>query len=126
MSEESEVGQLKDEIQELKKTVSKLRETVSQLNARIGQPDSQAASPPQVAQYSVFAGQQSCIDYDIGWQRLVGYLRHERTGLTAAELATKWGKSRSRTSEVLNRLAEDGHVVKLRDGRRIRFRSTPD
>jgi hypothetical protein len=126
MSKESEVIQLKDEVKELKRTVSKLRESVSQLNARIGEPDHQAASPPKGAQYNVFADQRSCIDYDIGWQRLVGYVRHESAGLTAAELAMKWGKSRSRTSEVLNRLAEDGHVVKFRDGRKIRFRPPID
>ena len=38
------------------------------------------------------------------------------------ELAKLWGKSRSRTSEVLNRLVGEGHVVKYRDGREIKFR----
>jgi len=122
MAKDYEVGQLKDEVKELKKTVSKLTETVNQLTAKIGGSDARAAPAPRSAQYNVFANQPSCIDYEIGWQRLVGMLRDESVGLTATELATLWGKSRSRTSEVLNKLAEDGHVVKFRDGRRIRFR----
>jgi polyhydroxyalkanoate synthesis regulator phasin len=123
LSRDTDVGQLKDEIRELKKTVVMLKETVNQLSTRIGEPISQTVLPAKGAQYDVFANQASVIDYDASWQRLVGLLQHASVGLTATELATRWGKSRSRTSEVLNKLVERGHLVKYRDGRRIKFRT---
>lgn len=126
MSKNSEVGQLKQEIKDLRKRVTKLGETVDQLSTRIRESGSQTVKPAGDAQYNVFANQPSCIDYDASWQRLVILLQSETTGLTATELATRWGKSRSRTSEVLNKLVEDGHIVKFRDGRRIKFRTTDE
>ncbi|MGY5858452.1 MAG: helix-turn-helix domain-containing protein, partial [Candidatus Thorarchaeota archaeon] len=67
-----------------------------------------------------------CLDGDASWDRLVNLMHNEDSGLTAAELAEKWGKSRSRTSEVLNKLAENGQIIKYRDGRMIRFRSAEE
>jgi Fic family protein len=126
LSKDTDVGELKDEIRELKKTVMMLKETVNQLRTKIEEPRSQTISHTRGAQYDVFANQASCIDSDASWQRLVKLLQHANSGLTATELATRWGKSRSRTSEVLNKLVEDGHIVKFRDGRRIKFRRTDE
>ena len=72
--------------------------------------------------YEVLPNQEICIEGALSWARLMKHLQDADRGLTATEAASKWGRSRSRTSEVLNRLASKGHVVKYRDGRKIRFR----
>ncbi len=76
--------------------------------------------------YSVSDDVRSCLDQDVSWARLMGLLEHSNRGLTTTELAEKWGKSRSRTSEVLNRLVEEGHLIKFRDGRRVKFLPAED
>lgn len=125
MTRDSEVFQLKEEIRELSKTVLMLKQTVNQLSAKIQTTPDRIQVSSESGQYNVFANQASIIEYDVSWQRLVTLLQDANAGLTATELATRWGKSRSRTSEVLNKLVGDGHLVKFRDGRRIRFRA-PD
>ena len=65
-------------------------------------------------------------EYDMSWEKLLALLKSSRSAMTAAELADRWGRSRSRTSEVLNKLVEEGQLVKFRDGRRIRFRTTEE
>ncbi|MFQ5831967.1 MAG: hypothetical protein ACE5H4_04655 [Candidatus Thorarchaeota archaeon] len=116
------IDDLLHEIKELRKTVLELRETVRQLNARMERVSQQEIPPVEVGEYTVISDQGSYIEGDTSWTRLVSLLQDANHGLTAAELAAMWGKSRSRTSEVLNRLVHDGQLVKYRDGRTIRFR----
>ncbi|NWF96903.1 MAG: MarR family transcriptional regulator [Candidatus Thorarchaeota archaeon] len=79
---------------------------------------------PESGVYSISDSLTECMKHDAAWARLVGLVEGAKSGLTAAELAEKWGKSRSRTSEVLNKLVGDGHLVKYRDGREIKFRKS--
>ncbi|NHJ13019.1 MAG: MarR family transcriptional regulator [Candidatus Thorarchaeota archaeon] len=115
------VDELRDEIRELRETVLSLRKTVGELTVQLEQAKPAQSKPKQEAVYEVLANQRMCIEGDLSWARLLGYLQNADQGLTAAEAASRWGRSRSRTSEVLNKLASKGHVVKYRDGRKIRF-----
>lgn len=115
---------LEKEVRELKKTVYSLKNTVIQLTNQLG--SSGGASPYEGGQYSIFTNRSNTLEGDVSWNRLLTLLNNAEQGLTTTELAKRWGKSRSRTSEVLNMLADDGHIVKYRDGRRIRFRSAED
>ncbi|MFW9963154.1 MAG: winged helix-turn-helix domain-containing protein [Candidatus Sifarchaeia archaeon] len=124
MSENKELKELRKEVRELKQTVYTLKDTIVELTTRL-KDSSDAGSPYDSGQYNVFGDPGNCLEGDISWGRLVNLLNEENLGLTATELAEKWGRSRSRTSEVLNKLVDDGHLVKFRDGRQIRFR-TPD
>ncbi|MFW9800808.1 MAG: hypothetical protein ACFFD9_10250 [Candidatus Thorarchaeota archaeon] len=116
------IDDLMYEIKELRKTVLELSETVRQLNARMERATQQEIPAVELGEYTVISDQGSYIEGDTSWIRLVKLLQNADHGLTAAELASMWGKSRSRTSEVLNRLVLDGQLVKYRDGRTIRFR----
>ncbi|MHA1653795.1 MAG: MarR family transcriptional regulator [Candidatus Thorarchaeota archaeon] len=124
MSESREVEDLKREIMELRRTVQTLRETVNKLTQRL---EGSQTHPVKTESgiYSISANLDSCLQ-DASWGRLLNLLQKADSGLTAAELAKRWGKSRSRTSEVLNKLVEEGHLVKYRDGREIRFRALSD
>lgn len=125
MTEDKELKELREEVHELKQTVYTLKDTVVELTSRLKQtPD--AGSPYDSGQYNVFSNRGNCLEGDISWNRLVNLLQEERLGLTATELAEKWGRSRSRTSEVLNKLVDEGHLVKIRDGRQIRFRTAEE
>ena len=117
------IDDLMDEIKELTLTVLELRETVNILSSRIYGTKNQKKSEVEAGSYKVVQDQGSVIEGDASWTRLVGLLRGKSSGLTASELANKWGKSRSRTSEVLNRLVEEGQLIKYRDGRSIKFRA---
>lgn len=120
------IDDLMDEIKELTQTVLELRETVNVLSSKIIETKNQRKPPVEMGSYKVVQDQGSFIEGDASWTRLVGLLRGKTSGLTASELANKWGKSRSRTSEVLNRLVEEGQLIKYRDGRRIKFRAPQD
>jgi len=124
MSDKKGIEALRDEVKELKKTVYSLKDTIIEITNQIEVGSSE--SPFEGGQYNIFPNRSNCLDGDASWDRLVNLLRNEDSGLTAAELAEKWGKSRSRTSEVLNKLAEEGQIIKYRDGRMIRFRSTEE
>ncbi|MFW9834240.1 MAG: MarR family transcriptional regulator [Candidatus Thorarchaeota archaeon] len=124
MTEDKELKELRKEVHELKETVYTLKDTVVELTSRMKH-TTEAGSPYDSGQYNVFGSQGNCLEGDLSWSRLVNFLNEEDLGLTATELAEKWGRSRSRTSEVLNKLVDEGHLVKIRDGRQIRFR-TPD
>ncbi|MFX1605144.1 MAG: MarR family transcriptional regulator [Promethearchaeota archaeon] len=125
MKEDNKLEDLRAEVQELKQTVYTLKDTIVELTSRLKQtPD--AGSPYDSGQYNVFGKQESILEGDISWNRLVNLLQEEHLGLTATELAEKWGRSRSRTSEVLNKLVDEGHLVKVRDGRQIRFRTAEE
>ncbi len=117
------IDDLMDEIKELTQTVLELRETVNNLSSRITETKNQRKPQAEPVSYKILYDQGSMIEGDASWARLVGLLQGKHTGLTASELANKWGKSRSRTSEVLNRLVEEGQLIKYRDGRRIKFRA---
>ncbi|MHA1389530.1 MAG: MarR family transcriptional regulator [Candidatus Thorarchaeota archaeon] len=112
MSDEKELQKLRREVHKLKETVHTLNESLSKLEQ-----SSDGDSP----QYNVF--RKLPLDADLSWNRLMNLLRNEDLGLTATELAQRWGRSRSRTSEVLNKLADEGYLIKVRDGRSIRFRT---
>ena len=116
---------LRAEVQELKQTVYTLKDTIVELTSRLKQTEDMG-SPYDSGQYNVFGNRGSSLEGDISWNRLVNLLQEERLGLTATELAEKWGRSRSRTSEVLNKLVDEGHLVKIRDGRQIRFRTAEE
>jgi hypothetical protein len=122
MAEEKELKELRKEVQELRHTVYTLKDTIIELTSRIKE-RSELSSPYESDQYNVFGAGSAIPESDISWNRLVNLLHDDDIGLTATELAEKWGRSRSRTSEVLNKLVEEGHLVKVRDGRYIRFRT---
>lgn len=123
MSDDQSISELKDEITELRRTVMMLQETVQQLTLKLDPGISDGTTNVETGQYQIFPRHGSLIERDTSWERLVGLLKKADQGLTARELAGRWGKSRSRTSEVLNRLVEEGEIVKYRDGRRIRFKT---
>ena len=125
MKEDKELEELRAEVQELKQTVYTLKDTIVELTSRLKQTEDMG-SPYDSGQYNVFSSRGTHLDGDISWNRLVNLLQEERIGLTATELAEKWGRSRSRTSEVLNKLVDEGHLVKIRDGRLIRFRTAEE
>jgi hypothetical protein len=124
MGEGQDIEKLRKEVIELRKTVYSLKDTIIELTNQIETGTS--GSPYDGGQYSIFPDRSNCLEGDASWDRLVNLMHNEDRGLTAAELAEKWGKSRSRTSEVLNKLAENGQIIKYRDGRMIRFRSAED
>ena len=124
MKENQDIEALRKEVTELRKTVYSLKDTIIELTNQIE--TGTAESPFEGGQYSIFPNRSNCLDGDASWDRLVNMLHKEDSGLTAAELAEKWGKSRTRTSEVLNKLAENGQIIKYRDGRMIRFRSAEE
>lgn len=121
MTEKKELKELRKEVQELRQTVYTLKDTIVELTSRIEE-KSDVGSPYDSGQYNVFGASSNVLEGDISWNRLVNLLHDVDLGLTATELAEKWGRSRSRTSEVLNKLVDEGHLVKVRDGRQIRFR----
>ena len=116
------VDDLKNEIRELRETVLSLRRTVGELTMQLEKAEPEKKRGREGV-YEVLPNQEICIEGDLSWARLMKHLQDADRGLTATEAASKWGRSRSRTSEVLNKLASKGHVVKYRDGRKIRFRS---
>jgi polyhydroxyalkanoate synthesis regulator phasin len=125
LTKDKELKELQKEVHELKQTVYTLKDTIVELTSKLkGSPD--AGSPYDSGQYNVFSERGNLLEGDISWNRLVNLLHEENLGLTATELAEKWGRSRSRTSEVLNKLVDEGHLVKFRDGRQIRFRTAED
>jgi hypothetical protein len=117
------IDDLMEEIKELTQTVMELRKTVNVLSSRITDTKSRRETQVEMGSYKVVQDQGSVIEGDASWSRLVGLLHGKASGRTASELANEWGKSRSRTSEVLNRLVEEGRLVKYRDGRSIKFRA---
>ena len=125
LSKDKELKELREEVQELRQTVYTLKDTIVELTSRLKQ-TTDAGSPYDSGQYNVFSNRSTAIEGDISWNRLVNLLREEKLGLTATELAEKWGRSRSRTSEVLNKLVDEGQLVKVRDGRLIRFRTAEE
>jgi len=126
MSEEKELKKLREEVQELRQTVYTLKDTIIELTSRLKDGSELTSSPYDSGQYNVFGADGAIPDGDISWNRLVNLIHNDDVGLTATELAEKWGRSRSRTSEVLNKLVEEGHLVKVRDGRTIRFRTVEE
>ena len=125
MTEDKELKELRKEVHELKQTVYTLKDTIVELTSRFKH-STDAGSPYDSGQYNVFSDRGNCLEGDVSWNRLVNLLHEEDLGLTTTELAEKWGRSRSRTSEVLNKLVDEGHIVKFRDGRQIRFRTADE
>jgi Fic family protein len=117
---------LKNELKELRDTVNVLKQTVEDLTSQLHPAQSITRPARPRGQYDIFSEGESGIERDVSWNRLVNLLQESEEGLTATELADLWGKSRSRTSEVLNKLVEEGHLVKYRDGRRIKFATSED
>ncbi|MFO7836837.1 MAG: helix-turn-helix domain-containing protein [Candidatus Thorarchaeota archaeon] len=120
MNSEEEMKRLRKKIEQLNQTVSNLEQTIGELKSKVDG-NLPAEQKGREGQYNVFANQQSVIEGDLSWERLIGLLEDTERGLTAQQLAKKWGRSRSRTSEVLNTLVDEGRLVKMRDGRHMRF-----
>ena len=125
MKEDKELKELRKEVHELKETVYTLKDTIVELTSKIKH-STDAGSPYDSGQYKIFSDSSNYLEGDVSWNRLVNLLHEETLGLTASELSEKWGRSRSRTSEVLNKLVDEGHLVKFRDGRQIRFRTAEE
>ena len=118
---EQGIQNLEDELKKLRNTVKVLTETVNDLKTKI----EDVGSTGGEQRYSMF-DQNKMAEGDVSWDRLVSLIEEKDAGRTAKELAKEWGKSRSRTSEVLNHLVNEGRLVKYRDGRRIRFRTVDE
>ncbi len=125
MEKDTELVKLRKEIKILRDTVSNLTKTIDDLKTKVVN-DEPNVSDKAGNDYRIFQDSESCLSQDASWIRLMNLLQNTNSGLSAAEAAIKWGKSRSRTSEVLNKLADEGHLVKYRDGREIKFRTTDD
>lgn len=125
MDKDEELVKLRKEIRVLKNTVSDLTRTIDDLKTTV-KDDKISSSNRSQGEYQIFQDSENCLSHDASWVRLMNLLQDTRTGLTATEAATRWGKSRSRTSEVLNKLADEGHLVKYRDGREIKFRAADE
>ncbi len=124
MSKQQDFESLRKEVRELKKTVYMLKDTIVELTNQLE--SSTAGSPQEDGQYNLFPNRADYLESDISWNKLLNVLQDAEKGMTTVELAKKWGRSRSRTSEVLNKLAGNGQLVKYRDGRLIRFRLADD
>ncbi len=124
MSREEDIKGLKREVVDLRKTVGYLKNEIERLTEEIR--NATVVEGSALGQYNVFPNRENCLEGDVSWERLVNLLQKTDSGLTASELAERWGKSRSRTSEVLNKLAEDGRLVKYRDGRKIKFMASEE
>ncbi|MFW9919974.1 MAG: MarR family transcriptional regulator [Candidatus Thorarchaeota archaeon] len=122
MNKDAEIEKLRKEIRTLRDTVSDLTRTIDDLKTTVSSEKTEEGNDT----YKIFTNSENCLDYDASWLRLMGMLERTDDGLSAAEAAKKWGKSRSRTSEVLNKLADEGHLVKYRDGREIKFRAVDE
>ena len=118
---EQGIQDLENELKKLRNTVKVLTETVNDLKTKI----EDVGSTGGEQRYSMF-DQNKMTEGDVSWDRLVSIIEEKDAGRTAKELAKEWGKSRSRTSEVLNHLVNEGRLVKYRDGRRIRFRTVDE
>ena len=119
MGKADEIQSLKNEVQELRSTIAKLERVVVELTAKLEGPPDQKVIASKNQGYQIFS--QDTFERDVSWDRLIHHLQNYDYGLTTEELAERWGKSRSRTSEVLNKLVDEGVLVKYRDGRNIRF-----
>ena len=122
MNKDEEIKKLRNEIQVLRDTVTDLTKVINDLKYTVSTDRKENKSNS----YQMFPNADNCLDYDASWLRLIGLLERVDHGLSASEAAKRWGKSRSRTSEVLNQLADDGHLIKYRDGREIKFRSAEE
>lgn len=126
MSKDVELDKLRREISVLKDTVSDLTKTIDDLKTTVKADDGKRNRNNSQGEYQIFQDTENCLSQDASWIRLMNLLHDTRTGLSATEAASRWGKSRSRTSEVLNKLADEGHLVKYRDGREIKFRAAEE
>ncbi|MHA1882601.1 MAG: hypothetical protein ACTSUO_06110 [Candidatus Thorarchaeota archaeon] len=122
MDKDKELRQLRNEVSDLKETVSTLSQLVNKLTSTMNTENSESKLQVVRSGYQIFGESESALDHDVSWTRLVNLLQDSSSGLTARQLSEQWGKSRTRTSEVLNILVDDGHLVKYRDGREIKFR----
>jgi DNA-binding transcriptional ArsR family regulator len=125
MQENNEIKALKNEVQELRSTIMNLKKKVTELSIKLEEPIKQKPSNVENQGYQIFS-KDGLMDYDLSWERLVRLLQNCDYGLTTEELAERWGKSRSRTSEVLNKLVDEGVLVKYRDGRNVIFRTVEE
>jgi DNA-binding transcriptional ArsR family regulator len=121
MEKDDEIQALRNEVRELRSTIVSLEKVVAELTARLEKPVKPKPSSIDNRGYQIFS--QESLDYDLSWNRLIHLVQNYDYGLTTEELAERWGKSRSRTSEVLNKLVDEGVLVKYRDGRNVRFRT---
>ncbi len=126
MEKDAELENLRREIRVLRDNVSSLTRTIVDLKTTVTKDTATKKNLDTRSDYRIFQDSESCLSHDASWIRLMNLLQDTGSGLTAAEAAVRWGKSRSRTSEVLNKLVGEGHLVKYRDGREIKFRTTDE
>jgi superoxide dismutase len=126
LEKDKEIKQLRNEVSDLKETVSGLAHLVNKLTSTMKTEIPESKSQVVRRGYQIFGESESALNHDVSWTRLVNLLQDSNSGLTAKQLSERWGKSRTRTSEVLNILVDDGHLVKYRDGREIKFRSVDE
>ncbi|MFW9909554.1 MAG: winged helix-turn-helix domain-containing protein [Candidatus Thorarchaeota archaeon] len=124
MEKEQELEKLRREIRVLRDTVYDLTKTIDDLKSQVATKSSIQVQDIE-SEYRIFA-EDSALSQDASWIRLMSLLQRTGSGLTATEAAEQWGKSRSRTSEVLNKLVEHGKLVKYRDGREVKFRTADE
>jgi DNA-binding transcriptional ArsR family regulator len=125
MQKDDEIKALKTEVRELRHTIKNLKKMVTELSTKLEDPIQQQPHNIENKGYQIFS-KDNLSDYDLSWERLVKLLHNCDYGLTTEELAERWGKSRSRTSEVLNKLVDEGVLVKYRDGRNVIFRTVEE
>jgi hypothetical protein len=124
MQKDDEIKALRNEVNELRSTITKLKKIVTNLSEKLEHPIDQKPKNSENHGYQIF--NQESLDRDLSWNRLIRLLQNYNYGLTTEELAERWGKSRTRTSEVLNKLVDEGVLVKYRDGRTVRFRAVEE
>ena len=124
MQKDDEIKALRSEVSELRSTIANLNKIVTEISSKLDYPIKQKPRISENHGYQIFS--QDSLDRDLSWNRLIRLLQTDDYGLTTEELAERWGKSRSRTSEVLNKLVDEGVLVKYRDGRNVRFRTVEE
>jgi predicted transcriptional regulator len=125
MQKDDEIKALRNEVHELRNIIKNLKKIVTELTTKIEDPIQEQPRNTGNQGYQIFS-KDNLLDYDLSWERLVKLLQNCDYGLTTEELAERWGKSRSRTSEVLNKLVDEGVLVKYRDGRNVIFRTVEE
>ncbi len=126
-----------DELESIKEEIKLLRGIVESLTARIDRLtelletniNSPAVLNNDASKFGTFNINQTVSRYNFQnflyneMLNIVSKADTSGTGVTAEEVAKIWGRSRSRTSEMLNQLVRKGLLIKYQDGRSIKFKT---
>ncbi len=124
MVENDVLEELRREVQRIGMTLRALTRTVDDLARQVSELKTRPCIPPSPTYDLNVDDSSDRVREDLSWNRLLAMVHEAGSALTADELARRWGRSRSRTSEVLNKLVDEGRLTKVRDGRRVRFKAT--